>query len=331
MIYYKLWNPAGLINQVMSVELAVGIKHITGNEITIYNILNGQDRSVPIFSASRSHNQRNNLLDNSKGFIISDILNWKDKESYILSEEKELSLEHETIEDLMKFYYDLNNEEHDLQFSEGRQQLFFSENMNIKHTLGWYSRFFKNRTKELDESISSVRFLPEYYELSEQIAKSLGSFNGAHLRLTDHKGMFDPDNNVVDIGMSKIDNDLPIVLCTDQPDSQLIKNSLYNYIMLDEYILNNFYKEFKQFKLKDEVSFGILNNLVMHYSQDFIGSPGSTYSGYIHRGINQKKDIRWKIFGEEEHIQDGPYSWNGYNGKDTFTKQFWREWKESRI
>ena len=331
MIYYKLWNPAGLINQLMSIELAVGIKHITGNEITIYNILNGHNRSVPIFSASRMHNQRNNLLDNSKGFIISDILNWKDKESYILSEEKELSLEYETVEDLMKFYYDLNNEEHDLQFSEGRQQLSFLDNMHIKHTLGWYSRFFNNRTKELDESISSVRFLPEYYELSEQIAKSLGSFNGAHLRLTDHKGMFDPDNNIVDTGISKIDNGLPIVMCTDQPDSELIKNSSYNYLLLDEYILNNFYKEFKEFKLKDEVSFGMLNNLVMHYSQNFIGSPGSTYSGYIYRGLNQKKDTPCKIFGEEEHIQDGPYSWNGYNSRDTFTKQFWREWKESKI
>jgi hypothetical protein len=95
--------------------------------------------------------------------------------------------------------------------------------------------------------------------------------------------------------------------------------------------LNNFYKEFREFKFKEEVSFGILNNLVMHYSQDFIGSPGSTYTGYIHRGLNQKRDIQWRIFGEEEHPQDGPYSWNGYDNKDSLTKQWWREWKESRI
>lgn len=333
MIYYKLWNPAGLINQVMSIELAVGIKHITGSEMTIYNILNGQDKSSPIFSSIRLNNKENNLLNDSNPFLVSDILNWKDKDSYIMSEDREFSLgnEYQIIHNLMKVYYDVKNENYDSEFSEGREQISLSDNMHIQDTLGWYSRFFKNRTKELDESISSVRFLPEYYELSEQIAKSLGSFNGAHLRLTDHKHMFDPNNNVVDSGIGKIDNGLPIVLCTDQPESELIKNSSYNYLMLDDYILNNFYKEFKEFKFKEEVSFGILNNLVMHYSQDFIGSPGSTYTGYIHRGLNQKRDIQWKIFGEEEHIQDGPYSWNGYNSRDSFAKQFWREWKESKI
>ena len=37
MIYYKMYNPAGLINQLMSIELAVGISEITKNEITIWN------------------------------------------------------------------------------------------------------------------------------------------------------------------------------------------------------------------------------------------------------------------------------------------------------
>jgi hypothetical protein len=218
-------------------------------------------------------------------------------------------------------------------FSEGRERLLLDEynNVHLKKTLGYYSRFFFNRDSSLNKSLSSVRFKPEYYQLAEKIALSIGLFNGAHFRLTDHKGMFDPDNNVLDFGISQIDNGAPIVLCTDQPNSELIKNSSYNYLMLDEYILKNFHKEFREFKFKEEVSFGILNNLVMHYSQDFIGSPGSTYTGYIHRGLNQKKDIQWRIFGEEEHSQDGPYSWNGYNNKDSFTKQWWREWKESKI
>jgi hypothetical protein len=83
---------------------------------------------------------------------------------------------------------------------------------------------------------------------------------------------------------------------------------------------------------QEEVSFGILNNLVMHYSKDFIGSPGSTYSGYIHRAINQNNDSYvWKIFNESDLIQGMPYSWNGYNSRDTMTKQWWREWKESRL
>jgi hypothetical protein len=164
-----------------------------------------------------------------------------------------------------------------------------------------------------------------------EIAKSIGDFNGAHFRLTDHKGFFDPDSNILDAGVSRLYGELPIVLCTDQPTSEIIQKSSYEYIMLDDYILKNFYKEFMTFKYREEVSFGILNNLVMHYSKDFIGSPGSTYTGYIHRALNQRGDIDWKLFGEDHYKRAGKYSWNSYNIKDPITKQWWREWEESRL
>jgi len=60
---------------------------------------------------------------------------------------------------------------------------------------------------------------------------------------------------------------------------------------LDQYILDNFGKEFASFQYTDEVSFGILNNLVMYYSDKFIGTIGSTYSAYIQRSMNQTRDI----------------------------------------
>jgi hypothetical protein len=333
-----MWNPAGLINQVMSIELAVGIKHVTGSDMTIYNILNGKDKTAPIYSASRDHNKRNNLLDNSKGFIISDVLNWKDKDSYTFLEQKECSTgpEYIPINNLMECYYDLKKEEYDLEFSEGRKQIEFSENMHIRNNLGWYSRFFKNRTKEFDESISSVKFLPEYYELSEQIAKSLGTFNGIHLRLTDHVSqLVNTTQEMFDSGISKLKDSNKIVVCTDDPDTELLKNSDKEFIMLDQYILENFYKSFMDFEYKDEVSFGILNNLVMHYSKNFVGTIGSTYTGYIHRGMNQRSDIEWNWFDYisepvYEQFRKGKYSWNGIDRLDPYNKQWYREWEESR-
>jgi hypothetical protein len=233
-------------------------------------------------------------------------MDWENKDCNILINDIVDSFTNEDlrIENLMMYYSAASDEYKDTddRFSEGRERLLLDNynNVYLKKTLGYYSRFFLDREPSLDKSLSSVRFKPEYYQLAEKIARSIGLFNGAHFRLTDHKSMFDPDNNILDSGVSQIDNGLPIVMCTDQPDSELIKNSSYNYLLLDDYILNNFYKEFREFKFKEEVSFGILNNLVMHYSKDFIGSPGSTYTGYIHRGLNQKRDIQWKIFGEEE-------------------------------
>lgn len=316
MIYYKLWNPAGLINQLMSIELAVGIREITGCNISIYNVLNGKDRTTPIYAESMYHNSRGPIIDNSRGFLISDILNWKDKDQYTVIEEKDYVVDSKlkTIENLMLGYYDPSNI-YDADFSEGRERLELHDNMHIKGTLGWYSRFFNNRSKELDIALSSVRFLPEYYELSKTIAESLGNFNGAHLRLTDHVAQrVDTTQDMFDLGISKIEDGNPIVICTDEPDTKLLKTQKEKFILLDEYILNNFSKEFSEFKYRDEISFGLLNNLVMHYSKKFVGTIGSTYTAYIHRNMNQKTDIDWHWFDFTnnpvyKYQGFGPYSW----------------------
>ena len=341
-IFYQLYQPCGLFNQITSLETAVGLASRYKKQLIFHNISNPPNADynnarVPIYSANYKFNKRENLIDSNIFPNISDLLDWENKDCNILINDVVDSFTHEDlrVENLM-LCYSVASENYSAQedfFSEGRKRLFLENynNVYLKNTLGYYSRFFFDRNSSLNKSLSSVRFKPEYYQLAEKVALSIGLFNGVHFRLTDHKGMFDPNNSILDSGVSQINDGLPIVMCTDQPDSELIKNSSYNYLLLDEYILNNFYKEFREFKFKEEVSFGILNNLVMHYSQEFIGSPGSTYTGYIHRGLNQKRDIQWRIFGEKEHLQDGPYSWNGYNNKDTFTKQWWREWKESKI
>lgn len=340
-IFYQLYQPCGLFNQVTSIETAVGLSSRHKKQLVLHNISNPPNSDyngarIPIYSANYEYNNRGSLIDTNVFPNITDLLDWENKDCNIFINDTINTFTYEDlrIENLM-MYYSVNSEEYKTEeenFAEGRQRLFLDnyENVHLKKTLGYYSRFFFDRDASLDTSLSSVKFKPEYYQLAEKIAMSIGSFNGAHFRLTDHKEMFDPDNNILDSGISKIDNGLPIVMCTDQPKSELIKNSSYKYLLLDEYILNNFHKEFREFKFKEEVSFGILNNLVMHYSQEFIGSPGSTYTGYIHRGLNQKRDIQWIVFGEEGYNQNGPYSWNGYNSTDSFTKQWWREWKESR-
>jgi hypothetical protein len=341
-IFYQLYQPCGLFNQITSLEVAVGLSSRYKKQLVIHNISNPpngdyNNSRVPIYSANYRYNKRNHLVDSDVFPNISDLMDWENKDCNILINDIVDSFTDEDlrVENLMMYYSNESDDYKDTEdrFSEGRERILINNynNVYLKKTLGYYSRFFLDRESSLDKSISSVRFKQEYYQLAEKIALSLGLFNGVHFRLTDHKNMFDPDNSILDSGVSQIDNGLPIVMCTDQPDSELIKKSSYNYLLLDEYILNNFYKQFREFKFKEEVSFGIINNLVMHYSQEFIGSPGSTYTGYIHRGLNQKRDIQWRIFGEENHIQDGPYSWNGYNKKDSLTKQWWREWKESKI
>lgn len=336
-IFFQLYNPCGLFNQITSVELGVGLSEITGRQLVWHNINNPPNpkfngKRVAIYSANYEYNDRGKKIELGVFPKITELMNWKNKEDNVFIDDivDVFSYDTDNIENLMRYYY---SDKENLEFSEGRSLLSLDneKDWDIRKTLGYYSRFFDNRSKELNNAISSVRFKDEYYQISERIAKSIGDFNGAHLRLADHKPMINTTAESFNQGLSKMSGSLPIVLSTDEPHSSVIKNSDYRVLLLDRYILNNFYEDFKTLPFKEEVSFGIINNLVMHHSKDFIGTPGSTYTGYIHRNLNQKSNIGFKLFCEEEHKKTGSYSWNGYNNKDTFTKQWWREWEESKI
>jgi hypothetical protein len=261
-IFYQLYQPCGLFNQITSLEVAVGLSNRYKKQLVLHNISNPPNSDyggarVPIYSANYKYNKRSHLIDSDIFPNIADLVDWENKNSTILINNIVDSFTNEDlrVENLMLYYSSLSESIDQIEenFSEGRQNLLLNNynNVHLKKTLGYYSRFFFDRNTSLDKSLLSVRFKPEYYELAEKVAKSIGLFNGAHFRLTDHKGMFDPDSNILDSGINKIHNGFPIVMCTDQPDSELIKNSSYKYLLLDDYILNNFYSDFKEFKFKD--------------------------------------------------------------------------------
>ena len=291
-IFFQLYNPCGLFNQITSVELGVGLSEITGRQLVWHNINNPPNpkfdgKRVAIYSANYEYNNRGKKIELGVFPKITELMNWKNKEDNVFIDDivDVFSYDTDNIKNLMRYYY---SDKENLEFSEGRSLLSLDneKDWDIRKTLGYYSRFFDNRSKELNNAISSVRFKDEYYEISERIAKSIGDFNGAHLRLADHKPMINTTAESFNQGLSKMSGSLPIVLSTDEPHSSVIRNSDYRVLLLDRYILNNFYEDFKTLPFREEVSFGIINNLVMHHSKDFIGTPGSTYTGYIHRNLN---------------------------------------------
>jgi hypothetical protein len=332
-IIFELYNPSGLFNQVSSLENAIGLSYYFKKDLIIHNVLNPKnphfdDKSIGIYSSNKWFNNRS-FVDDSNNPKITDLLDFSPYSKIDFINDKL------NIEDAQNYrgYFincseDISNEKY---FSQGRNKM--ENSINLTCTIGWYSTYFMNRTQDIDFGINSVKFKKEYYELAEQIAKSIGDFSGAHIRLTDNQ--FDyPLKNQIHSGIEMLDQATNLVIATDHPSNEVVKE--LKGIILEEYISQNFYKDFLQFKFTDEVSFGLLCNLVMHYSKDFIGSQGSTFSGYIQRNI--KSDI--KLFGETKYVQDGPYSWNGYifptlhkNPRDMNPNdiQWWREWKESRL
>jgi hypothetical protein len=339
-IFFQLYNPTGMINQVMSLELAVGLAHETKKDLIVHYVSNTGDdlynsRTVPIFTPSRWHNEQRKDFTNPDQFPhLLDLMNFNENLTFIDTKIDFFKQEEFVIDDTLNgYYYSTENEisENESLFAEGRQRIPLDKNVHLKKTLGWYSRFFYNRSPELDNALKSVRFKDVYVDLAKKISNSLGSFQGMHLRLSDHIKMFNTTQDMFESWLSIYENNgLPIVVSTCEPGNKMIQDNKHRFILLDEYIVNNFKDDFMSLPFQDEVIFGLICNLVLHDSVNFVGTSGSTYSGYIHRVRNQRGVETWDFFDNPPKAIALPYSWNGYP-LDNGRKMWWREWKESKL
>lgn len=330
-IYFKLYNPSGLINQVMSFEIAAGIFYKTNRPIIVHGIYHNQ--AFPVFSPSTYCEKYPDMVSQMKETRTHNLLKWEGKESFTFLDKEIFPYEKAVAIDNLQMKFLSFSEIKDDDFSDERERFSIPEEVTfLSNTLNFYSRFFFERDPIFDKKIHSVFFNDEYKELSIKIAKSLEKFNGIHLRLTDHaRQMYQVTQNDFESLMSTLDNSIQNIISTDEPDHPILLNTKHKYILLDEYIYNNFKKDFKNLSCNDDVAFGIINNIVMHYSYDFIGTQGSTFSSYIQRNrIHNGLIPSWKMFGQQDFVQTGKYSWNGYN-TNTLQKSWWREWEECRL
>jgi hypothetical protein len=339
-IFFQLYNPTGMINQVMSLELAVGLAHETKKDLIVHYVSNTGDdlynsRNVPIFTPSRWHNEQRKGFTNPDQFPhLLDLMNFNENLTFIDTKIDFFKQEEFVIDDTLNgYYYSKESEisEDELLFAEGRQRIPLDKNVHLKKTLGWYGRFFYNRSPELDNALKSVKFKDVYVDLAKKISNSLGSFQGMHLRLSDHIKMFNTTQDMFESWLSVYENNkLPIVVSTCEPGNKMIQDNKHRFILLDEYIVNNFRDDFMSLPFQDEVVFGLICNLVLHDSVNFVGTSGSTYSAYIHRVRNQRGIETWDFFDNPQKATGLPYSWVGYP-LDSGRKMWWREWKESKL
>jgi len=339
-LFFQLYNPTGLINQVMSLELATGLS----NELNIPAIVHFTQykadtnlyntNSIPIFTPSRFYNQQREGFTNPDQFPhLLDLLDFDANLIFINEKIDNFKQEQLVIDDIMNHYYYSNKpsiSDDEIAFAEGRQRLPLDKDLHVKLTLGWYSRFFYDRSPELNKAISSVKFKKEYTDLAKKIYYSIGHFQGMHLRLSDHVNMFNTTQEMFEEWLDKFgQNNLPIVVSTCEPGHRMVQNNKHKFILLDEYIVNNFAEEFLALPFQDEVVFGLICNLVMHEADIFVGTSGSTYTAYIHRNRHKRGVETWDYFDNPPKAEGTPYSWLG-NPLDPGRKMWWREWPESK-
>ena len=331
-ILWQIHN-AGLINQLMSVEIGAGISFLEKSHIKFFDYSNKSYGSIffpPV--------KKKNIKEIGESFKpnIFQLIDIPDSIDYsLINNASQTSC---TIhEHIIGLYYKCNDGENENSFAEDRAKLTLNKttkNFFHKTCFAFYSRFFYNRPKELDIFLSKLKFKDPYINLAKKIAYQIGNFSSIHFRLTDHSQNYfaTSENRLKFLNQIKEKNNR-LVFSTDDVD--LIKKEFKKECLLvDEIILNFFKKEFLELEFHDNVVLGLISLLIMCESDYFIGTPGSTFSSYVHRQrfLNNKKDCFLYMDSSrcKDSVQNGPYSWNGYDC-DTCTKNWWREWPECKL
>lgn len=313
--FFKIWN-GGMINQLMSIEIATGIC----THFKRYGML---------YESCKLTTQANFTKDKLP-ISIKDIIDIPESLCFIEPEEQHC-LDFIHVKNFARNYVGIE----DKKFSEGRNSLFLDNSLDycFENNLANYSIVFRDRTLDLDRALSKVVFKSEYREFAKKISLSLGDFNGIHLRFTDFsQQILSLSEHDIDSSFERI-CDIPVIIATDDIEFPLIQKHLRSGKSIEFLIINEFAKDFKSLTISNEITLGLIALLVLTYSKQFIGTPKSTYSNYIHRQINQRNngDHNWLYAGNEIPKFSGVYSWNSFPKMPMEQKLWQMEWPESLL
>lgn len=333
---FRLHNPTGMSNHLMSLENAVAVQYITDRPTIVYNTFGSDPHPWDVTSISP-------LIDrHAPSPRIWELVDLPNRELFTfldmeLPTTTQWARDEVRVHGIQEYYYNFSDDTTDEQyFGEHRSRLQFDRDARLLHfggvNLCYYSYLLMNRPAELDAVLAQVRWKSEYVELASRIAKHLGEFNGVHIRMTDHSHNYSVDAPRLAHGFSRLDDpDKTIVVNSDDP-LKVPLAAMRNVVFVNDIINNEFASDFRQLPFQDNVTFGLVCLLVMTHSVDFVGTPGSTYTGIIHRAMYRKNGPdAYKVWQEDEDTDgSGPYSWNRWASKThTMAKSWWREWPES--
>lgn len=312
---FRIWN-GGMINQLMSVELSAGIcSHF--------------QRFGMLFESCKLSTQAKYTTTNT-AISLSEITEIPENLCYINMRQLD-NQEFINIPSPQSYFVGSDDED----FAEGRKPLHLNreDDYYFDNNLANYSIMFSQRSALVEKHLSGVRFKNEYEQFALMVAQRLGVFNGIHLRFTDFSTQILKMNKHHIVDAFDALSGQTIVLASDDSSSKMIAADKNSYIAIESVIFNEFNNDFKSLSISNEVVLGLISMLVMTYSYRFIGTPKSTYSNYIHRRINQRKNGKhdWACVGIENPLRTGKYSWNDHPNMTMEQKLWQKEWPESLL
>lgn len=330
-----------MINQLMSLEVIVGLSVLLDKPVRLYNLWDQYDPigiNSPIYH--RQPNRLPNLIGKDTVKRLSDILDWSNNDWILEDKNYPDHIDGHITENLFDKHY-VNCQpwlrENEDDFRNGCTLLELNPvfNYNFINTLCFYCRFFFNRSEKVENALKQIKWKQPYIDLADDIAKDLGNFVGIHLRDTDNHEMIKVEGQHFKDGIDKLlEYNLPIILATDNPTHEKVQSFSGKVNLMEDIIRTGWSHRFKELPYHDEVVFGLITNLVLGHSLDFIGTPGSTFTAYIHRQLHFRGNCSWKFLDgvlppvhQMNNVRThspGKYSWVEYPNQPTW----WREWPE---
>jgi hypothetical protein len=336
-ISHVLYSHNGLFNQYCSFQHLAGVAgHYKNYEIrAVNNIIPWQIQDPQEYQVNTM--SIDSKLNNSVSPQLIDLIDYDlpnvtfHSDDYFLTDRLNANIFQSQISYLNA---QPENDENETMFSQRRSKVELHEGKEniFTMTLNWYSRFFMNRTKDIDNAILSVRFKDPYISLAKKIAKDIGPFNGSHVRvMQDHFQYYMFDDHKINSGLNFLNNDLPLFISVDDFNNPVLKKINRQHLYIHDIILKDFYEDFSKLPYCNRVVLGLISSLVMSMANDFVGTPLSTYTGFIHQERHRNNLPSFKFFpGEFDNIKnlDTPFSWNRY---DSNHYSWQRDWEECYI
>lgn len=239
-----------------------------------------------------------------------------------------------------KYFLNVTGETRNIEsFADGRKEIIWDlEKENVMtQTLVWYSKFFFNRTRDIDDSIRKLTFKKEYVWLAKRIAREFGPFNGMQARMMpDHHQYYKFTKDSFEAGINKFDDkDLPILCSVDNYNDELIVQNKDKLVLVEDLILNNYLSEFKSLPHQNRITLALLSALIMIESKDFVATPFSTFSTMILQHRHNRVGESWKYFptgGSHPWIDNydknnKPFSWSNMQYGIVWD----RDWEECKL